>query len=67
MSLDKSLDAALKACAKVTGTLALAIERKTITPRVLVEQVEGLKFATNKVEEAIGFLPKRRQGGGSAS
>ncbi len=66
MSLQQSLDEAFKACAQATGTLALAMERKTITPRVLVEQVERLKFATNKVEEAIGFLPKWRQDDRSA-
>lgn len=66
MSLDKTLDEAFKACARVTGRLALAMERKSVTPRVLVEQVEQLKFATNRVEEAIALLPTRRQSDGSA-
>lgn len=66
MTLNQSLDAAFKASAQVTGALALAIQRKTVTPRILVEQVERLKFATSRVEEAIALLPKRRHDDRSA-
>lgn len=55
-SLDRHLDAAFKACAQVTGALSMALTTRRVTPRLLLKQVEQLKFATNQVEEAIGKL-----------
>jgi hypothetical protein len=56
VSLRRHLEDAFKALAPVAGQLAIALETKRVTRRQLLEQVEQLKFATKKMEEAIGAV-----------